>query len=182
MIICKQIKKLFIMKKKKIAFLDRDGALIFEPPVTEQVDGIEQLEILPGVIEGLKNLIKNDYLLVMVTNQDGLGTTSNPLENFGIVQKELFRLFTEQGIEFHKIFACPHFPADNCPCRKPKLGMVEEFLKETPIDLNSSLMIGDRPSDKEFASNLGILFFPMETNGKFPDTHQVIKAIKLFNE
>lgn len=159
-------------KTRKIAFLDRDGALIFEPPVTEQVDSVEQLEILPGVIKNLKRLQELDYLLAMVTNQDGLGTTKNPQENFDAVQNELFVRLGAHGIKFERVFVCPHFPEEKCACRKPKTALVEEFLRESPIDYEKSLMVGDRESDRQFAKNLGIRFFKMETNGIFPDIEE----------
>lgn len=153
---------------EKIAFLDRDGALIFEPQDTYQVDSVDQLQILPGVAEGLLCLQKLGYCLVMVTNQDGLGTTKNPQENFDAVQNELFARLGVHGIKFERVFVCPHFPEEKCACRKPKTTLVEEFLKEGPIDYEKSLMVGDRETDRQFANNLGIRFFKMETNGVFP--------------
>jgi imidazoleglycerol-phosphate dehydratase / histidinol-phosphatase len=160
---------------KKVAFLDRDGALIFEPQDTYQVDTIDQLEILPGVVENLHLLQRLDYQLAMVTNQDGLGTPSNPQANFDAVQKELFSRLEKDGIKFDYVFVCPHFPEDNCLCRKPKKGLVAEFLEKEPIDLSASLMIGDRESDRQFAENIGVRFFKTETNGHFPDLSELEK-------
>jgi len=157
------------MKKIKVAFLDRDGALIFEPPDTQQVNGVEQLQILPGVVEGLQGLQGKGFKLVMVTNQDGLGTPSNPANNFETVQEELFDRLYLKEIEFYRVFVCPHLPSDSCQCRKPKLGMVIDFLvAEEGIDREKSLMIGDRETDRQFAKNLGVKFYRMETNGRFP--------------
>ena len=153
---------------KKVAFVDRDGAVVYEPSPTSTVDSVEQLRILPGVIKGLRRLREQGYLLVMVTNQDGLGTRSNPRRNFDAVQERLFELLRQEGIEFYKVFVCPHFPKDKCLCRKPKIGMVVEFLQKEPIDRRRSLMVGDRSTDGEFANNLGVKFFKMETNGSFP--------------
>jgi imidazoleglycerol-phosphate dehydratase/histidinol-phosphatase len=154
---------------RKIAFLDRDGTLIFEPQDTFQVDSVDQLQILPGVIENLQLLLQNDYQLVMVTNQDGLGTESNPYENFYAVQNKLLEILERKGISFFRIFICPHFPKDNCACRKPKLGMIEKFLAEEPIDLSDSLMVGDRETDRQFAENIGVRCLKMDTNGHFPN-------------
>lgn len=154
---------------KKVAFLDRDGVLIYEPQDTFQVDSVDQLKILPGVVENLQCLQLLGYQLVMVTNQDGLGTSSNPRENFEAVQNKLFELLKQHGIEFDQVFVCPHFPQDNCLCRKPKTGLVVDFLKEWSIDHDASLMVGDRETDRQFAKNIGVQFLKMETNGHFPD-------------
>ena len=154
---------------RKIAFLDRDGALIFEPPVTFQVDSVSQLKILPGVVDGLKRLIDNGYLLVEVTNQDGLGTPKNLLVNFETVQAELLQRLHRHGIDFHRIFVCPHFPEEKCVCRKPKKRLVRDFLNEAPVDWNKSLMVGDRETDGKFARRVGVRFFKMPTNGTFQD-------------
>jgi imidazoleglycerol-phosphate dehydratase/histidinol-phosphatase len=153
----------------KIVFLDRDGALISEPPDTFQVDSIEQLQVLPGVVDGLQRLLRQGFKLVMVTNQDDLGTDKNPQANFDTVQEELFGRLDAQGISFYRVFVCPHFKEDKCLCRKPMTGMVDNFLKDEQPDLLASIMIGDRETDKEFAKNIGIKFFKVETNGHFPD-------------
>jgi imidazoleglycerol-phosphate dehydratase/histidinol-phosphatase len=157
------------MKKLiKVAFVDRDGTLIFEPPDTFQVNSIKQLKILPDVVENLYHLWRYGYKLILVTNQDGLGTPKNPTDNFYKVQNHFLELLREENIRFYKIFICPHFPEDNCSCRKPKLGLISDFLKTEPIDRKLSLMIGDRKTDEQFAKNIGIRFINMETNGTFP--------------
>ncbi|OGG62481.1 hypothetical protein A3C21_01440 [Candidatus Kaiserbacteria bacterium RIFCSPHIGHO2_02_FULL_59_21] len=152
----------------KVAFLDRDGTLIFEPPVTEQVNGPEQLRILPGVVEGLKKLIAEGFALVMVTNQDGLGSRSYPQKNFDAVQGALFKRLKKEGVQFYRIFICPHFPKEKCACRKPKVGLLKGFLKKASVDRGASIVVGDHDSDEEFAKNIGIRFYRMETNGAFP--------------
>ncbi|MFA5386264.1 MAG: histidinol-phosphatase [Candidatus Paceibacterota bacterium] len=154
---------------KKVAFLDRDGALIYEPQDTFQVDSVDQLKILPGVVENLQRLQRLGYQLVMVTNQDGLGTSSNPQKNFEAVQNKLFELLQQHGIKLDQVFVCPHFPQDNCLCRKPKTGLVAGSLEEEPIDHDASLMVGDRETDRQFAKNIGVRFLKMETNGHFPN-------------
>ncbi len=143
---------------KKYAFLDRDGTLIFEPKDTFQIDSIELLKILPGVINGLKKLKNDGFRLVMISNQDGLGSASFPKKNFEKPQNEMLRIFKEKGIEFERVFICPHLRKDNCKCRKPKTGLVDEFIKLADIDMKNSFVCGDRESDKKFAENLGLKF------------------------
>lgn len=161
------------MSMQKYAILDRDGTLIFEPQDNYQIDSLEKLKILDGVIEGLKLLIKNNYKLVMISNQDGLGTKSFPTADFLAPQNEMLKIFSENKIYFEQIFICPHFPEDNCNCRKPKTGLLDEWLKYSDIDLGKSFVCGDRDSDKQLAKNLGLKFIPMITNGNF------IKAIRI---
>lgn len=152
----------------KIAFIDRDGTLIYEPPDTKRIDSVEKLKILPGVFEGLKNLMTQGYKLVMVSNQDGVGTQAFPKKNFEKPQKEFLKRLAREGIEFYKIFICSHRKKDNCDCRKPKIGLVKTFLKKEPIDKNLSFMIGDRQTDEIFGRNISVKTFRMETNGRFP--------------
>lgn len=152
----------------KIAFLDRDGTLIVEPPDTEQVDSLDKLKILPGVISVLQNLINQGYKLVMVSNQDGLDTKSFPKKDFEIVQDTLLKLLKKEGVEFYGIFTCPHFAKDKCNCRKPKAGLLKSFLQKELIDFEKSFMVGDRESDAGFAKNIGVKFFGMQTNSIFP--------------
>jgi len=152
----------------KIAFLDRDGTLIWEPSETRQVDRLDKLRILPGAREGLLALVQAGYTLVMVSNQDGMGTRSFPRRSFEIPQKALLRKLQSDGIRFQDIFICPHFSDSRCGCRKPRTGLVKDFLRRNDIDRGSSMVIGDRETDEEFAKNLGIRFVRMETNGRFP--------------
>ncbi|HEX8932575.1 MAG TPA: histidinol-phosphatase, partial [Patescibacteria group bacterium] len=154
-------------KKKKYAFIDRDGTLIFEPIDTFQIDSIKKLKILRGVIKGLKKLIEQEYHLIMVTNQDGLGTPSFSKADFDAPQNTLITMLQDNGITFEKIYICPHLPTQNCGCRKPKTGLVKNFLKENQMDKGTSFVCGDRPTDKAFANNLGITFVSMQTNGDF---------------
>lgn len=156
-----------ILDKSKYAFLDRDGTLIFEPQDTFQIDSIEKLKILDGVIKGLKELKSREYKFIMVTNQNGIGTASFPKANFEASQNKMLNIFEENGIEFKEIFICPHLPSQNCDCRKPKIGLIKEFLKGNFIDKNKSFVCGDRETDKLFADNIGVKFIPMQTNGDF---------------
>jgi len=152
---------------KKYAFLDRDGVLIYEPQDDYQIDSLEKLNFLPGVIEGLKNFIKKKYFLIMISNQDGLGTKSFPKKDFDLVQNKMIEIFEKNEIKFEEIFICPHFPEENCQCRKPKTGLVNNFFKTSDIDMKKSFMYGDRESDREFAENIGIKFIKVETNKPF---------------
>lgn len=153
---------------RQVAFLDRDGTLLWEPPETQQIDSLDKLRILPGVIEGLLRLQRSGFELVMVSNQNGIGTPAFPKRDFEIPQREFLRQLKERGIVFKEIFICPHLPGKGCDCRKPRTGLVDDFLKRNNIDLSSSLMIGDRETDGEFAQNLSVRFVRMETNGCFP--------------
>lgn len=158
--------------KIKYAFLDRDGTLIHEPQDTFQIDSLEKLKILDGVIAGLRKLSAWHYELVMISNQDGLGTTSFPQKDFELPHNKMLEIFRENGIKFEKILICPHLPQDNCNCRKPKLGLVKELLENDEIDKIRSFVCGDRKSDKQFAENLGVRFIPAQTNGSFTQAIQ----------
>ena len=153
----------------KYAFLDRDGTLIYEPQDTHQIDRLEKLQILEGVIEGLQRLRDVGYKLILISNQDGIGTPSFPREAFKQVQNHILETFQNQGIMFEAVFVCPHLSEDNCSCRKPKTGLVDSFLEEhkEEIDWENSFMCGDRDTDEEFAQNIGLRFIPTQTNGSF---------------
>ena len=151
-----------------VAFLDRDGTLLWEPPETERIDSLAKFRILPGVVEGLAALRNRGFTLVMVSNQDGLGTAAYPQAAYDAVQAELVDQLENRGISLSKVFICPHVAEERCPCRKPRTGLVDDFLRREPVDLASSLMIGDRETDGAFAANVGVRFVRMETNGRFP--------------
>ena len=141
--------------KKKALFIDRDGTLIKEPPVTLQVDTLEQLEFMPGVLRNLYRIKRDmEYELVMVTNQDGLGTATYPQENFEIVQDKMLQVFVGEGIVFDAIFVDDSFESDNKPTRKPGTGMLKGYL-DGSYDLSESWVIGDRQTDIDLATNLG---------------------------
>ena len=137
-----------------LVFLDRDGTIIVEPP-DEQIDSLEKLELLPGVIEGLRLLRDRGFELVLVTNQDGLGTDRFSQDSFDAPQKKLLGILQGEGIAFSQVFICPHIPADQCGCRKPKTGLVADYLREKKPDLRQTFMIGDRESDVQFGKNVG---------------------------
>ncbi|MEQ8927870.1 MAG: bifunctional histidinol-phosphatase/imidazoleglycerol-phosphate dehydratase HisB [Fulvivirga sp.] len=139
---------------KKVLFIDRDGTLILEPE-DEQIDSLEKLEFYPGVFKWL-GMIANelDYELVIVTNQDGLGTASFPEETFWPAQNKMLKAFENEGITFDEILIDKSFPSDNAPTRKPKTGLLEMYL-DSNYDLANSYVIGDRITDIELAKNLG---------------------------
>jgi imidazoleglycerol-phosphate dehydratase/histidinol-phosphatase len=140
---------------KRVLFIDRDGTLIVEPPVTFQIDNLEQLEFLPAVIRNLYFIRKKlDFELVIVTNQDGLGSPEYPLEAFEAVQDKMMNVFKNEGITFDKIFIDSSFPEDNLPTRKPGIAMLTEYMNGK-YDLENSFVIGDRLTDVELAGNLG---------------------------
>ncbi len=165
-------------EKLKIAFLDRDGVLIYEPEDTKQIDSLEKLKILPGVAAGLKSLLNSGYKLIMVSNQDGLGTESFPAPDFKVVQDRFLGMLKEEDIYFYKVFICPHFEKDKCNCRKPKIGLVKKFLAEEPIDFKKSFMVGDRKSDEKFAENIGVRFYQVEANRIFPRLASIERKTK----
>jgi imidazoleglycerol-phosphate dehydratase/histidinol-phosphatase len=140
---------------QKVLFVDRDGTLI-EEPADEQVDSLDKIRWMPDVFASLQRLTAAGYRLVMVTNQDGLGTASFPREKFELAQNFVIDTLASQGLTFDAVCICPHRPADGCSCRKPKLGLVQEYLDSADVDFATSVMVGDRQTDMEFARNLGV--------------------------
>lgn len=139
---------------KKVLFIDRDGTIIFEP-LNEQVDNFEELRFLPGVITALAKISKEtDYELVMVTNQDGLGTEAFPENTFWPVHNKMLQILKDEGVVFAQVFIDSSMPEDNAPTRKPGTAMLTGYLAQG-IDLGSSYVIGDRVTDLELARNLG---------------------------
>jgi imidazoleglycerol-phosphate dehydratase/histidinol-phosphatase len=139
---------------KKVLFIDRDGTIITEPE-DEQVDSFEKFSFLPGAISCLSKIAKEtDFELVMVTNQDGLGTGSFPEVTFWPVQNKMLEILRSEGIIFKEIFIDRTFPSQNAPTRKPGTAMLTEYLAKG-VDLSSSFVIGDRQTDVRLAKNLG---------------------------
>ncbi len=140
---------------KKVLFIDRDGTIIREPVVTNQLDEFSKLEFYPHVFEYLTKIVKElDYDLVMVTNQDGLGTDSFPEESFWPIQNFVLKSFENEGIIFSEILIDRTFPHENKDTRKPGIGMLQHYLKVENYDLKNSFVIGDRLTDVELAKNL----------------------------
>jgi len=141
--------------KRRILFLDRDGTLIIEPD-DKQIDSLEKLELLEAVIPALLKLKAAGYEFVIVSNQDGLGTPSNPFKDFQPPHDKMLSLFSSQGIEFVAEHIDPHFESDGSPDRKPGIGMLVSYLTSGDLDLQDSWVIGDRQTDLQLAENMGI--------------------------
>ena len=140
---------------QKILFIDRDGTLALEPE-GYQLDAFDKLIFYPEVFRFLSKIADElDYELVMITNQDGLGTEWFPEETFWPVHKFLIKTFENEGVIFRDVFIDKSFPKDNAPTRKPRIGMLSSFLDSTSYDLKNSFVIGDRLTDMELAKNLG---------------------------
>lgn len=151
---------------KKVLFIDRDGTLVLEPE-NYQLDSLTKLEFYPKVFQFLSKIAKElDFELAMVTNQDGLGTTSFPEETFWPTQNFILKAFENEGITFDEIFIDRSFPEDNAPTRKPRTGMLTKYLNNPEYDLENSFVIGDRITDVELAKNLGskAIFIKNEEN------------------
>ncbi len=142
--------------KKRLLFIDRDGTIIKEPPTDYQVDSLEKFEFLPFVITELNRIVKmTDFTLVMVTNQDGLGTNSFPEDTFWPYQNLMLKTLESCNIKFEEIFIDRSFEHENSPYRKPGTKMLEKFFDSELYDLESSLVVGDRKTDIKLAQNLG---------------------------
>ncbi len=140
---------------KKVLFIDRDGTLVIEPPIDFQLDSLEKLEYYPCVFQNLALIAKElDYVLVMVTNQDGLGTASFPEDTFWPAQNKIIQAFRKEGIEFSEILIDRSFSHENLLTRKPGTAMLTHYLKGD-YDIKNSYVIGDRFTDVQLAKNLG---------------------------
>ncbi|MBK4775455.1 MAG: bifunctional histidinol-phosphatase/imidazoleglycerol-phosphate dehydratase HisB [Pantoea sp. Edef] len=151
---------------QKIIFVDRDGTIIKEPAGNFQIDRIDKLFFEPNVIPALLELKNNGYRLVMITNQDGLGSDKFPKINFDVPHNLMLQILESQGIIFDDILICPHTTEDNCSCRKPKTKMVEKWLIEGVLDKENSYVIGDRLSDMQLAYNMNIKSIKYGIKGK----------------
>ena len=151
---------------KKVLFIDRDGTIVLEPK-NYQLDGLSKLEFYPNAFQYLAKIAKElDYELAMVTNQDGLGTSSFPEDTFWPTQNFIVKAFENEGVTFNEIFIDKSFPEDNAPTRKPRTGMLTKYLNNPAYDLENSFVLGDRITDVELAKNLGskAIFIKNEDN------------------
>ena len=154
--------------KKMVLFIDRDETLIYEP-ADEQIDAFEKIRFVEGVFQNLSFIQQHlDYELVMVSNQDGLGTESFPEHTFWPVHNFILETLAGEGITFSDILIDRHFPEDNHPCRKPGTGMLTKYINNPEYDIANSYVIGDRETDRMLADNLGCkaLIVGDENDGK----------------
>jgi imidazoleglycerol-phosphate dehydratase / histidinol-phosphatase len=148
---------------KKVLFIDRDGTIVLEPE-GYQLDSLEKLEFYPKAFQYLAKIANElDFELVMVTNQDGLGTDSFPEDTFWPTQNFILRAFENEGVLFDDIFVDRSFPEDNAPTRKPRTGMLTKYIDNPNYDLANSFVLGDRLTDVELAKNLGAKAIFMNT-------------------
>ncbi len=139
------------MTKNKALILDRDGTLIED---TNYAYKIEDLELLPGVIDGLK-ILQEEFIFFIVTNQSGIGRGYYTEDDFHNFNAHLIQLLKEENIEIRKTYFCPHIKEDNCDCRKPKTKFIDIIVSEFNIKIKESWMFGDHPSDIQFGINGG---------------------------
>ncbi|MBM3444111.1 MAG: bifunctional histidinol-phosphatase/imidazoleglycerol-phosphate dehydratase HisB [Bacteroidetes bacterium] len=141
---------------KKVLFIDRDGTLIQEAPPTFQIDRLEKLRFYPGAIQGMARISREfDFELVMVSNQDGLGTPSFPTHDFQPIHDHILQTFEGEGVRFDEVLIDPSLPAERSPNRKPGIGMLKKYLDASMYDIAGSYVIGDRHTDIQLAANLG---------------------------
>lgn len=149
---------------RRILFVDRDGCLI-EEPADEQIDRFEKLALLPGVIGALQRFVAAGYELVMVTNQDGLGTDSFPEADFSGPHELLMRILASQGIGFRDVLIDRSFPHESKDTRKPGIGLMRAYLADDDWSRTASAMVGDRETDLKFAANIGVRGFRVGPQG-----------------
>lgn len=141
--------------KQRILFIDRDGTILREPE-DEQIDSFEKFEFLPGVIGALSFLVRHtDYKLVLVSNQDGLGTSSYPEADFWPTHNLMLDILKGEGIKFAAQHIDRSFPHENLPTRKPGTAMLTAYMQDEEVDMENSYVIGDRQTDAQLAENLG---------------------------
>ncbi len=158
---------------EKYLFVDRDGTIIQEPE-DFQIDRLDKLALVPGVIPALLELQRAGWKLVMVSNQDGLGTPSFPQEDFDPPHALMMQILESQGIHFQQVLICPHLPEAGCACRKPRTGLVQDWLKRDDWDRANSHVIGDRQTDLELAKNMGLNGFRLSESLGWPE---IVRAL-----
>jgi len=141
------------MKKQKALFLDRDGIINIDHGY---VSKIEDFKFVKGIFELLHLFIKKEYLLFIITNQSGIGRGYYTLNDFDTLTQWMLKCFDSKDINIQKVSYCPHSPEDNCHCRKPQTGMIDDILKQYSIDLSTSWLIGDKQSDIDLSRNAKI--------------------------
>lgn len=145
-----------MMEKKKALFIDRDGTINRDCPYCHR---IEDLYIYEDAVELMREYQRMGYIIIILTNQSGIGRGYFTVEEFWKFHNHLLRELERRGIHIHATYFCPHRPEDNCPCRKPNTGMIERAVKENHIDVENSIVIGDRDDiDGEMARRFGIKY------------------------
>jgi histidinol-phosphate phosphatase family protein len=137
-----------------IIFLDRDGTIIRDPK-DERVDREDKIELFPDSIEALHYLAKNDFSVILITNQAGIGEGRLTIEDFYRINTKVLEMLSSSGVKVLQTYMCPHISKDNCECRKPKPTMLLEAIKDFNLDPKNIYMIGDRESDINAGSNAG---------------------------
>jgi D-glycero-D-manno-heptose 1,7-bisphosphate phosphatase len=162
-------------QSQKAVFLDRDGTLIVEK---HYIKNPQDVELEFGVVEGLNLLKNNGYLLIMVTNQSGIGRGLLTLADFEAVQTKFFELLAEQGLNLDAVYMCPHHPNDACSCRKPKPGLILQGISDFHLDPKVCFMIGDKESDCEAGKAAGTQSILLQTETA-PNFLEAVKHITL---
>lgn len=172
---------------KKVLFIDRDGTLVIEPPVDYQLNSFLKLEFYPKVFQYMAKIAKElDYELVMITNQDGLGTDSFPEDTFWPVQEKIITAFKNEGVVFSEVYIDKSFPHENAITRKPRTGLLTKYFSEY-YDLENSFVLGDRITDMELAKNLGAKGIYLSDNNKLgtdeieASEHDILEHIALMS-
>ncbi|MHA7057161.1 bifunctional histidinol-phosphatase/imidazoleglycerol-phosphate dehydratase HisB [Aquimarina sp. M1] len=166
--------------KKKVLFIDRDGTLVLEPPVDYQLDSLEKLEFYPKVFQYMAKIASElDYELVMVTNQDGLGTDSFPEDTFWPAHNKVIAAFEKEGVVFNAVHIDKTFPYENADTRKPRTALLTQYYDKEKYDLENSFVLGDRITDMELAKNLGAkgIFLSEDPELGVDETEANIKTI-----
>ena len=172
---------------KKVLFIDRDGTLVLEPPIDYQLDSLSKLEFYPKVFQYMAKIATElDYELVMVTNQDGLGTNSFPEDTFWPAQNKIINAFEKEGVVFSEVLIDNSFPHENAITRKPRTGLLTKYFSED-YDLENSFVLGDRITDMELAKNLGAKGIYLSDNNKLgsdeieASEHDILEHIALMS-
>ena len=167
--------------KKNVIFLDRDGTLVVEPPMDYQLDSLEKLEYTPGVFRNIYRLRQHtSFELVLVSNQDGLGTASFPMDTYLPAHNKFLEAFRNEGVVFDAEHIDPSLPEENSPNRKPRTGMLKKYM-EGDYDLENSWVIGDRFTDIELARNLGARGIYFSTQKDLPRELKEVVALETNN-
>lgn len=150
-------------KVSRFVLIDRDGTLIVE---RHYLSDPKDVELIPGVAEGLRQLREKGFGLIVITNQSGLGRGFFDQVCLNLIHKRMCELLAAEGVYLDGIYVCPHIPEDNCLCRKPRTGLVELAVKEFNVDLQASFVIGDKLSDIELGKRIGATTFLVRSNGR----------------